>query len=61
MNTCLLDITGGAGILTVEVCAACGYPTLGPELCAFCRSVEMLAGDKLSSRMLGLDPVPYAS
>ncbi|WP_156738293.1 MULTISPECIES: hypothetical protein [unclassified Mycobacterium] len=32
--------------MTVEVCPACGYPTLGPELCAFCRSVEMLSDDK---------------
>ncbi len=32
--------------MSVKVCAACGYPTIGPELCAFCRPVEMLRGDK---------------
>ena len=22
--------------MTIGVCPACGYPTLGPDLCAFC-------------------------
>lgn len=26
----------------VAVCPACGYPTIGPDLCAFCRDVVML-------------------
>jgi hypothetical protein len=25
------------GIVTVDICPACGYPTIGPELCSFCR------------------------
>jgi hypothetical protein len=25
--------------VTIIVCPACGYPTLGPDLCAFCRPV----------------------
>lgn len=29
----------------VAVCPACGYPTIGPELCAFCRDVGMLTAD----------------
>lgn len=28
--------------MIVAVCPACGYPTIGPELCAFCRDVVML-------------------
>jgi hypothetical protein len=28
----------------VDVCPACGYPTLGPDLCAFCRTDEEAAG-----------------
>jgi hypothetical protein len=25
------------GSVTIAICPACGYPTLGPDLCAFCR------------------------
>ncbi len=28
--------------MIVAVCPACGYPTIGPDLCAFCRDVVML-------------------
>jgi len=31
---------GGAGIVTIDVCPACGYPTVGPDLCAFCRPLD---------------------
>ena len=31
--------------MTVDICPACGYPTIGPTLCAFCRPVEVLTGD----------------
>lgn len=31
--------------MTVEVCPACGYPTIGTGPCAFCRPVLALAGD----------------
>jgi hypothetical protein len=23
--------------MTIDVCSACGYPTLGPDLCYFCQ------------------------
>ena len=26
--------------MTIDVCSACGYPTLGPDLCAFCRPLD---------------------
>ncbi|WP_156685835.1 hypothetical protein [Mycobacterium sp. Marseille-P9652] len=41
--------------MSVDVCAACGYPTIGPELCAFCRPVEMLRGDQT------FGPIPFAA
>lgn len=30
----------------VELCGGCGYPTLGPDLCAFCQAVDVLAPDQ---------------
>ncbi len=33
--------------MAVEVCPACGYPTIGPDPCAFCRPIEMLVGDRI--------------
>jgi hypothetical protein len=30
--------------MATNICPACGYPTLGPDLCAFCRPGEVLAG-----------------
>jgi hypothetical protein len=32
--------------MATNICPACGYPTLGPDLCAFCRPGEVLAGDQ---------------
>jgi hypothetical protein len=26
--------------VTIDVCPACGYPTVGPDLCAFCRPLD---------------------
>jgi hypothetical protein len=26
--------------VTIDVCPACGYPTVGPYLCAFCRPLD---------------------
>ena len=26
--------------MTIDVCPACGYPTVGPDLCAFCRPLD---------------------
>jgi hypothetical protein len=34
------------GIVTIIVCPACGYPTVGPDLCFYCRPVEALTGDQ---------------
>ena len=28
--------------MTINVCPACGYPTLGPNLCAFCRPAGLV-------------------
>jgi hypothetical protein len=25
--------------ITVAVCGGCGYPTLGPDLCAYCQKL----------------------
>ena len=25
--------------MTIHVCAACGYPTVGPDMCFYCRPV----------------------
>ena len=25
--------------MTIHVCVACGYPTVGPDLCFYCRPV----------------------
>jgi hypothetical protein len=32
--------------VTVDVCRACGYPTVGPDLCFYCRPVGALTGDQ---------------
>jgi hypothetical protein len=32
--------TRRCGIVTIDVCPACGYPTIGPDLCAFCRPLD---------------------
>lgn len=31
--------------MTTHVCPACGYPTLKPDLCAFCCPGEVFSGD----------------
>jgi hypothetical protein len=30
----------------IGTCSGCGYPTLGPSPCAFCRSVEVISFDQ---------------
>jgi hypothetical protein len=30
--------------VSVAICPACGYPTVGPELCFYCRPGAMEAG-----------------
>ena len=32
--------------MTIDVCPACGYPTVGPDLCFYCRPVGALTGDQ---------------
>jgi hypothetical protein len=32
--------------VTVDICPACGYPTVGPGMCAFCRPVVALTGNE---------------
>ena len=38
--------------MITDVCPACGYPTMGPGLCAFCRPGGALTGDQLFGPML---------
>ena len=38
--------------MTVDVCPACGYPTLGPDLCSYCRPVETQTSDRILEAML---------
>jgi len=49
-NTRVVDPPRRCRQVSVDVCPACGYPTIGPELCAFCRPVEMLRGDMTFER-----------
>jgi hypothetical protein len=32
--------------VAIDICPACGYPTIGPDPCAVCRSIMALTGDK---------------
>ncbi|WP_375489473.1 hypothetical protein [uncultured Mycobacterium sp.] len=32
--------------MTVDVCPACGYPTIGPEVCFFCRPEIVVTGEQ---------------
>jgi hypothetical protein len=32
--------------VAIDVCPACGYPTVGPDLCYYCRPVETLTDDR---------------
>ena len=38
--------------MAIDICPACGYPTLGPDPCAVCRSTMALTGDKAFEPML---------
>jgi hypothetical protein len=40
--------------VTINVCPACGYPTVGPDLCSYCRPVEMLTGHQTFEPMLSI-------
>lgn len=39
--------------MTIIACPACGYPTLGPDLCAFCRPVAATTLTAFPSSMAG--------
>ncbi|BBY06146.1 hypothetical protein [Mycobacterium noviomagense] len=34
--------------MTVDVCPACGYPTIGPDVCFFCRPEIVMTGQQTS-------------
>ena len=38
--------------MTIDVCPACGYPTIGPDLCSYCRPVEAQTSDRMFEPML---------
>ena len=46
--------------MTVDICPACGYPTIGPDLCAFCRPLVALAGDQTGRQSFSFDRDFYA-
>jgi hypothetical protein len=47
--------------MTTKICPACGYPTLGPGLCAFCRPGEAFSGDQVWGPMTSQTTVRRAS
>ena len=42
--------------MTIAICPACGYPTLGPDLCAFCRPLASVG----ARQSLPAPPTPKA-
>jgi hypothetical protein len=46
--------------VTVDVCPACGYPTIGAEPCAFCRPVLALTSDQAVGLSIAFDRPVYA-
>jgi hypothetical protein len=38
-------------IVTIDACPACGYPTIGPDLCSYCRP-EAQTNDRMFEPML---------
>jgi hypothetical protein len=30
--------------VTIDICPACGYPTIGPDVCFFCRPEIVMSG-----------------
>ena len=46
--------------MTVEICPACGYPTIGADLCAFCRPLVAQAGDQTPRRSMSFEGDFYA-
>ena len=39
--------------MTIDVCSACGYPTLGPDLCNFCQPLAAKTLAPLPSSLAG--------
>lgn len=46
--------------MTIGICPACGYPSIGTELCAFCRPLVALAGDQTVGLSMSFDRDFYA-
>lgn len=44
--------------MSIDICPACGYPTIGPELCAFCRPVEVLTGRQMREPVPSVELLP---
>ena len=38
--------------MTIDVCPACGDPTIGSDLCSCCRPVEAQTNDRMFEPML---------
>ncbi len=47
--------------MTVNVCPACGYPTVGPDVCFYCRPIEALTGDRMFEQMLSASKLGHGS
>ena len=41
--------------MTIDVCPACGYPTVGPDLCFYCRPVGALTGASWAASRATID------
>jgi hypothetical protein len=39
--------------MTIDVCSACGYPTLGPDLCYFCQPLAATTLDPFPRSLAG--------
>ncbi len=46
--------------MSIDVCPACGYPTVGPDLCFYCRA-EALTGDQMFEPMLSATTLRHRS
>ena len=41
--------------MTIDICPACGYPTVGRDLCFYCQPVGALAGASWASSRATID------
>lgn len=42
--------------MSTDICPACGYPTLSPALCAFCRPGDVFGGGQIFAATLSRGP-----